>query len=41
MEKARMYNERLIQSEPETEDRFVVRDQDGKEFKPPELKKPA
>ncbi len=41
LEKARMYNERLVQSEPGTEDRFVVRDLEGKEFRPPELKKPA
>lgn len=41
MEKARLYNERLLQSDPETEDLFVVRDGDGREFKPAELKKPA
>mgnify|MGYP006921595409 CR=1 FL=1 len=34
MEKVRNLNERLHQSEPNTTDRFVVRDASGKEMKP-------
>ncbi len=31
-----MFNERLLASEPDSEDRFVVRDNRGREFKLPE-----
>ncbi len=34
-EKARVFNERLQTSEPASGDRFVVRDEDGKELKLP------
>lgn len=33
LEKARLYNERLLSGEPESTDRFVVRDENGKEIK--------
>lgn len=33
MEKARKYNEKLYLSNPNEEDRFVVRDQTGREIK--------
>lgn len=36
LEKAQMFNERLLASEPDSEDRFVVRDNRGREFKLPE-----
>lgn len=34
-EKARVFNERLQTSEPATVDRYVVRDEEGKELKLP------
>tara|TARA_Y100001937_G_scaffold23899_1_gene34216 strand:- start:256447 stop:256644 length:198 start_codon:yes stop_codon:yes gene_type:complete len=35
LEKVRNLNERLRQSEPDTTDRFVARDENGKELKAP------
>lgn len=34
MEKARQYNERLLVGEPNSTDRFIVKDEKGKEVKP-------
>ncbi|MCB1156094.1 MAG: hypothetical protein H7A25_02350 [Leptospiraceae bacterium] len=34
LEKAKLYNEKLRSSDPESEDIFVVRDESGKEFRP-------
>lgn len=33
MEKARLYNDRLRASDPQTEDRFVAQDEKGRELK--------
>ncbi|GIX43102.1 MAG: hypothetical protein KatS3mg129_2835 [Leptospiraceae bacterium] len=38
LEKARRLNERLRQSDPDTKDRFVVRDEKNREVKDPILK---
>ncbi|MCB1137522.1 MAG: hypothetical protein KDK23_02155 [Leptospiraceae bacterium] len=35
LEKVRTLNERLLQSEPQTQDRFVVRDENGRDLKAP------
>lgn len=33
VEKVRMYNDRLIQSDPKSEDRFIAKDEKGRELK--------